>query len=128
MLVDEETVTVAEAARLLHVNPSTIWRWIDQGQLPAYRVGQRRVRVRRADLATMITPARSEAEESYMATIGRHPQIRPLTEEERQRSLEAFERIKKLRAKILARRGGEPFPPSWKEINEDRDERSRQLE
>lgn len=50
-IVDEEYVTVAEAASFLKVSPSTIWRWIDQGVLPAYRIGQRRIRLRRVDLA-----------------------------------------------------------------------------
>jgi hypothetical protein len=32
-----------------------------------------------------------------------------------------------LREEITARRGGKPFPPSWKVLNELRDERTRQL-
>jgi excisionase family DNA binding protein len=35
----DEYLTVAEAASLLRVHKSTIWRWIENGSLPAYRVG-----------------------------------------------------------------------------------------
>jgi excisionase family DNA binding protein len=55
---DREYFTVAEAARELGVSPSTIWRWIDAGKLPAIRVGSRTIRVRKDDLEAMVTPAR----------------------------------------------------------------------
>jgi hypothetical protein len=53
--------------------------------------------------------------------------IRRLTPEEQQRGLEALERVDVLQQQIRARRGGKPFPPSWKVLNELRDERTRQL-
>ncbi len=43
-------LTVHEIAELLKLNPQTVRNWIDQGRLPAIRVGERRVRVRRSDL------------------------------------------------------------------------------
>jgi excisionase family DNA binding protein len=46
---DDEYLSVHEIADRLKLNQQTIRNWIDQGQLPAVRVG-RRVRVRRADL------------------------------------------------------------------------------
>jgi hypothetical protein len=52
---------------------------------------------------------------------------RRLTPEEKQRGLDAMERLKALSDQILAERGGKPFSPSWKLINEARDDRSRQL-
>ena len=48
--------TVPEAARLLEVSPVTIWRWIAMHRLPAYRVGPRRIRVKREDLEALIQP------------------------------------------------------------------------
>jgi excisionase family DNA binding protein len=33
-------VTIAEAAEILHVDPRTVRRAIDRGQVPAVRVGQ----------------------------------------------------------------------------------------
>src|SRR5436309_1341086 len=41
----EDVVTVAEIAEILKLNPQTVRNWIDQGSLPAIRIG-RRVRVR----------------------------------------------------------------------------------
>ena len=55
--VDEEYLTVAEAATLLRVAPSTIRRWIREGDVPAYRIGRRRVALKRDDLSNLITPA-----------------------------------------------------------------------
>ena len=43
-------LTVAEVADLLRLNPQTVRNWIDRGQLPAVRVGERRVRIRQSDL------------------------------------------------------------------------------
>lgn len=52
-LLDDEFLTVAEVAELLKLNPQTVRNWIDQGYLPALRVG-RRVRVRRAELDELL--------------------------------------------------------------------------
>jgi excisionase family DNA binding protein len=49
----EEFLTVAEVAELLKLNQQTVRNWIDQGSLPALRVG-RRVRIRRSDLDRML--------------------------------------------------------------------------
>jgi excisionase family DNA binding protein len=46
-------LTVAEVAELLKLNQQTVRNWIDQGALPALRVG-RRVRIRRADLDRLL--------------------------------------------------------------------------
>ncbi len=46
---DETFLTVAEVAGMLKLNQQTVRNWIDQGSLPALRVG-RRVRIRRSDL------------------------------------------------------------------------------
>jgi len=57
-------VTVAQAARLLGVSPSTVWRWIDARKLPAYRIGPRGIRIRQEDLQAAIRPARECDEET----------------------------------------------------------------
>lgn len=49
----EEFLTVAEVAELLKLNQQTVRNWIDQGSLPAVRVG-RRVRIRRSDLERVL--------------------------------------------------------------------------
>ena len=50
---DDEFLTVADIARILKLNQQTVRNWIDQGYLPALRVG-RRVRVRRTDLDRLL--------------------------------------------------------------------------
>ena len=125
--VDEDFVTVAEAATLLRVAPSTIRRWIREGDIPAHRIGRRRVALRRADLARLITPARPSAETKDKVVADEPIVGRRLTSEEKQHALEVMERARRHAAEIQARRGGKLFPPSWITINEQRDERTRQL-
>jgi excisionase family DNA binding protein len=91
--IDEEYLTVAEAAMLLRVAPSTIRRWIRQGDVPAYRLGQRRIVLRRADLATLITPVQVVAENGGHA--GAAVIHRSLTPEEKQRVLEGMGRAER---------------------------------
>jgi hypothetical protein len=52
---------------------------------------------------------------------------RRLTPEEKQHALEVMNRIQQRAKEIQARRGGKLFPPAWITINEQRDERTRQL-
>jgi excisionase family DNA binding protein len=49
----EELLTVAEVAETLKLNQQTVRNWIDQGSLPALRVG-RRVRIRRSDFDRLL--------------------------------------------------------------------------
>ena len=124
---DGEYMTVAEAATLLRVTPSTVRRWIRLGDVPAYRIGQRRVALRRADLARLITPARHATDTKDSVVVDEPVVRRRLTPEERQRGLEAMDRAEELSRRTLAERGGKLFSPSWEIINEQRDERTRQL-
>jgi excisionase family DNA binding protein len=127
--LDTEYVTVAEAARELKVSESTIWRWIDQGTLPAYRVGQRRVRLKSTDVARLITPARpSEEKGGGLAQSERERLARPLTKKEKEQALAALEAAKQLQQQILARHGLKQFTPSSHELlDEARDERTSQM-
>src|SRR5688572_30669516 len=43
-------------ARLLDVSRTTVWRWIKQGRLSAYRIGGRTIRIRRTDVEEMRQP------------------------------------------------------------------------
>jgi excisionase family DNA binding protein len=52
-LDDGDFLTVAEVAQTLKLNQQTVRNWIDQGSLPALRIG-RRVRIRRADFERLI--------------------------------------------------------------------------
>jgi excisionase family DNA binding protein len=51
--LEETFLTVAEVAEMLKLNQQTVRNWIDQGRLPALRVG-RRVRIRRSDLERVL--------------------------------------------------------------------------
>ena len=46
-------MTVAEVAEMLKLNQQTVRNWIDQGSLPAVRVG-RRVRILRSDFDRLV--------------------------------------------------------------------------
>lgn len=127
--LEAEYLTVSEAAALLRVAPSTIRRWIRAGQISAYRLGPRRIFLRRADLFELVAPVSPGAGGigTVMAANSANGAGRKLTAEEVRRGLEALARARRLREKITARRGGELFPSSWETLNEMRDERSRQL-
>ena len=129
-ILEQVYVTIPEAADLLHVSPSTIRRWIARGDLAAYRFGHHRVRIKKEDLTAMVAPVSHEAEEQeWEVTLpGDEPLVvRPLTEEEQQKALAIVAELQRLRAEMLARRRGVPFPDSWELINEERERRSRQL-
>jgi excisionase family DNA binding protein len=59
---EESFLTVAEVAGMLKLNQQTVRNWIDQGSLPALRVG-RRVRIKRSDFERVLA-------ESYTAAPG----------------------------------------------------------
>jgi excisionase family DNA binding protein len=50
---EDPFLTVAEVAELLKLNQQTVRNWIDQGSLPAVRVG-RRVRILRSDFDRLV--------------------------------------------------------------------------
>jgi excisionase family DNA binding protein len=50
---EDSYLTVAEVAEMLKLNQQTVRNWIDQGSLPAVRVG-RRVRIKRSDLQQLL--------------------------------------------------------------------------
>jgi excisionase family DNA binding protein len=60
--LEDSFLTVAEVAAILKLNPQTVRNWIDQGSLPALRVG-RRVRIKRSDFERVL-------EEGYTAGRG----------------------------------------------------------
>jgi len=51
-----------------------------------------------------------------------HAQLRPMTEEEKIRQLEAIEAAQTFREEMLVRRGGRLVPESWPLIRESREE------
>lgn len=51
-----ELVTVAEAALALRVTDRCIRGWIADGTIPAYRIGDKAIRIKRADLDALLRP------------------------------------------------------------------------
>ncbi len=129
-VVDEHLLTVVEVADLLRVSPSTVRRWVRDGDVPAFRIGGRRVGIRRSDLGAVVEPMSNAAEprEAVPDDNTFHFRPRKLTPDEKARALKAIDEIERLRAEMLAERGGVPFsPPAWELLNEARDERIEQL-
>ncbi len=60
---EESYLTVAEVAETLKLNQQTVRNWIDQGALPALRVG-RRVRIKRSDFERILEQSYSGAKPS----------------------------------------------------------------
>lgn len=122
----DEYLTVAEAAALLKVSKSTIWRWIDAGTLPAYRVGSRGVRLKRAEVEQVVTPLLGKPRQGGSVAQVEQIPIRPLTPQERERGLQALEALRRMRDEIAAKYGT-LTPASWELLNEARDERTAEL-
>jgi len=124
-LLAEPYLTVGQAAEHLAVDPSTIRRWIDRGQLLAYRVGEKRIGGRPSDLARLVFPRPPRQEHGGMAHAER-PVLPRLTKAEQQRGLRALAELERFRDELAARHG--PLTPeSWALLNQSRDERTRDL-
>jgi excisionase family DNA binding protein len=129
---EEGYVTVAEAAKRLHVSHPTVWRWIKSGRLPASRVGPKSIRIRSADLEQLVQPVVAphppEATPQTAGTVPPYTVRHTLTDEERQRAFVALQAIDAFQERILAVRGGVPFSSSVELIRQMRDERTEELD
>ena len=94
-MVAQAYCTVADAARELHVSPSTVWRWIDAGKLRAYRAGEHTIRIKREDLERVLRPVRPTQVSSTESTMRPRRTATPPEQLERRKQLVA--RILKLR-------------------------------
>jgi excisionase family DNA binding protein len=65
----DEFLTVADVASTLKLNQQTVRNWIDQGSLPAFRVG-RRVRIRRSDFQRILDESYSGSPDAEAAASG----------------------------------------------------------
>jgi excisionase family DNA binding protein len=126
-LLNDEYVSVEQAAHLLEVHKSTIRRWINEGALPAFRVGRRRLALKRADVARLITPARVSTEEGAAMDGPEDAVVRRLSPEQQRRGFEVLAELRRLHEEVRAQLGDRPLSPSWEILAELRDERGRQL-
>lgn len=87
------------------------------------------MRIRRGDLRAVMKPIAggevTAVKESQPLPI--QTTIRPLSDDEVRRGLDALKRSRELTARMLAERDGRPFDPSWPLIREAREERSEQV-
>jgi excisionase family DNA binding protein len=67
--LEDTFLTVAEVADMLKLNQQTVRNWIDQGSLPALRVG-RRVRIRSSDLERLLDEGSTLAPGSAVGEAG----------------------------------------------------------
>ena len=90
--VDERSYyTVSEAAQLLEVSPSTVWRWIDAERLPAYRVGPKTIRIKKEDLSALVNPLRRS--DADRRSEGPPDVLAPVSEEQLARRQAAIRQI-----------------------------------
>lgn len=124
-MIDEHYVSIEEAARLLKVGKSTLWRWVSQGDLHAYRLGRRRVLIKRQDLDRLITPLYGEkgAGRASLEQEG----LGPLTEIEQKIGLEALAKLRVSQEEMLRQRSGALFPDAAEDLHKLREQRTRQL-
>lgn len=122
----DDLVSVRDAARVLRVSESTVWRWINEDLLPSYRVGRKRVYLKRRELTPLLRPARqkggdmAEKERERLNLVPMAP---------RRPGIDPVEQALTLRAKLRAKYGDQRSgPEAWEDINEARDQRTRDLE
>lgn len=125
-MTQSELLTIAEAAELVKVDPSTIRRWIKSGRLHALRPGPRTVRVRRSELDVEVERP-SYGLRFIDGDDGPDPiPVPPMTEARRQQMFRAIERAQQLREEQVHDYGVFPTP-SWQLQHESNDERLRSM-
>jgi excisionase family DNA binding protein len=117
---DRDYYTVAEAAKELDVSPSTVWRWIEARRLPAYRVGARKIRINKDDLAKVVSPLEDAA--GRFDALSRELVAPPSAEE--------LARRREVVARILAKQEGRSIAPLTtgdliRQVRDEREERYR---
>lgn len=60
-MLDDRFYSVAPIAELFALNPQRVRNWVDEGSLPAIRIGSRRVRIRESDLERFIAESTATA-------------------------------------------------------------------
>jgi excisionase family DNA binding protein len=94
--------SIAEAARVLNVSRSTVWRWIAAGWLKAHRLGPKTIRIADAELQSLIQPARPQGHR-ILTNIKDMKQAlaTPPTADELAQHRALFERIKEHRKHLV---------------------------
>lgn len=67
-LPDKKLFTPSDVSRHLCISVATVYQWIDKGQLKAVRIGNKMIRIKRADVVEIIS--RFEPRDEYISSIG----------------------------------------------------------
>ena len=119
----DDLVSVREAAGLLRVSESTVWRWINETYIPSYRVGRKRVYLKRAELAPLIRERKDNGTaNTARGSLTFFPMSQP------HRNVDPVAQSLGMIASWRAEHRDERWPAAWQDINEMREERSRDLE
>jgi excisionase family DNA binding protein len=114
-----------EAAEYLRISEATIWRYVDQDLIPAYRLGPKRVWFKRSDLDRLLEPLKGTGARKERRVNKNYKAIATVPMEAGARgSWDAFDRAADLRERIMARRRGVVFSDSTEIINTARDART----
>lgn len=122
--------TVAQAADVLGVSVSTVWRWIDSHRLPAFRLGPKAIRIRKQDLEGALRPVAARTQPVQMTDViytDIQAARRPLTRAEVTRGVAALDAAARFARTLRARRRGRLFQDSAALIRAEREKRSRRL-
>ena len=119
----EDLLSVAEAAELLRVSVSTVWRWIREDRLTSCRVGEKRVRVRRKDALKLVVE-KGRRQVASAQDLTKYMTPNPYADPDQIRAIESARRF---REELLTRNGGKLFSDSTIDINEAREERTAEL-
>lgn len=109
--------TISQATEILGVSPSTVWRWIEAGLLPAYRFGRRQILIDQKDLDTVLQPARPIAQvrvqramTERLQKIGGALVMMSASAPSNQKTV--VKELRAFQARVLAERGGKHLPGS----------------
>ena len=117
-----------EAAEYLRISEATVWRYVDQDLIPAYRLGPKRVWFKRSDLDRLLEPLKGPGAKKERKVNKDYKAIATFPMETGARgSWEAFDRAADLRERIMERRRGEVFSDSTEIINAAREARTREM-
>lgn len=124
----DEYLTIPEAADELGVAQSTVRRWIREERLPSYRLGDRRILVKRDDMEHLIVPARPRKLEIVDITdrsVLERQRNRRMAPEEQERAFQAIERLRELERELRRSRPGYEWTPVDDLIREAKEQRDR---
>jgi excisionase family DNA binding protein len=126
--VSYDLKSAKEAAEYLRVSEATVWRYVAQDMVPAYRLGKKRVWFKRSDLDKLLEPLKGSGQRKERPMNTNYKAIATFPMETGVRgSWDALDRAADLRERITERRRGVVFSDSTEIINAARELRTREM-